>query len=171
MGDMLSLIEKVEENIDEKQALEMQRKMLANDFSLEDFREQLRQVKKLGSLQSIMDMLPNVGPFKELQNAEIDPKELVRTEAIINSMTAKERVNADLLNGSRRRRIAKGSGTTVQQVNQLLKQYRQARAMMRGIATGGAGSKKRKRSKGKRRGHGLRGPAPGGMGFRGLLGR
>ena len=171
MGDMLSLIEKVEESIDEKQALEMQRKMLANDFSLEDFRNQLRQVKKLGSLQSIVEMLPSAGPFKDLQNTEIDPKELVRTEAIINSMTAKERANADLLNGSRRRRIAKGSGTTVQQVNQLLKQYRQARAMMRGIATGGAGSKKRRKRKGKRRGYGPPGSAPAGMGFKGLLGR
>lgn len=171
MGDMLSLIEKVEGVIDEKEALEMQEKLLSADFSLGDFRDQLRQVKKLGSLQSIMEMLPSVGPFKELQNAELDPKELVRTEAIINSMTARERDNSELLNGSRRRRIAKGSGTTVQQVNQLLKQYRQARAMMRGITLGGAGSKKRKKRKGTKRGHGPRGMGPGGIDLKGLLGR
>ncbi len=176
MGDMLSLIEKVEDTIDEKEALEMQEKLLSADFSLGDFRDQLRQVKKLGSLQSIMEMLPSVGPFKELQNAELDPKELVRTEAIINSMTAKERAKSELLNGSRRRRIAKGSGTTVQQVNQLLKQYRQARAMMRGITLGGSGSKKRKKRKGSKRGHVPRGTGPGGMmpggiDIKGLLGR
>ena len=161
LGDMLTLIEKVEEEIDQKEAVEMQERMLADGFTLEDFRSQLRQVRKLGSLQSIIDMLPNAGPFQQLQQAEIDPKELARTEAIINSMTAKERTNADILNGSRRRRVAAGSGTTVQQVNQLLKQYRQARDMMKGMAAGAPGTRRRKKGKrGKRR----RGSRPLGMG-------
>ena len=177
MGDMLSLIEKVEADVDEKQAREMQERMLANQFSLEDFRNQLRQVKKMGSLQSIVDMLPSTGPFKDLQQAEIDPKGLSRTEAIINSMTAQERANADILNGSRRRRIANGSGTTVQQVNQLLKQYRQARDMMRGLAPTGVASRSRKKNrKGKRRrgrsrGMGPKPMGPGGMDIGRLLGR
>lgn len=178
LGDVLTLIEKVEDEIDQKEAVAMQERMLSDSFTLDDFRGQLRQVRKLGSLQSIIDMLPSTGPFKELQQAEIDPKELVRTEAIINSMTAKERANADTLNGSRRRRVAAGSGTTVQQVNQLLKQYRQARDMMKGIAAGAPGTRRRRKGKrGKRRRgsrpHGM-GPGqlgPGGMDFSKLLGR
>jgi signal recognition particle subunit SRP54 len=144
MGDMLSFIEKVEESIDEKQALEMHEKLLDNDFTLEDFRQQLRQIKKLGPLESVLSMLPQVGPFKQLQGVQVDPKELDRVEAIINSMTFRERLNFQLINGSRRRRIAKGSGTTVQQVNQLLKQYRQARQMMRSLSGGLRKGKKRK---------------------------
>ena len=176
MGDMLTLIEKVEEEIDQKEAAAMQERMLSDRFTLDDFRGQLRQVRKLGSLQSIIDMLPSAGPFQALQQAEIDPKDLTRTEAIINSMTAKERANADILNGSRRRRVAAGSGTTVQQVNQLLKRYRQARDMMKGIAAGAPGTR-RKGKKGKRR-RGSRLPglgpgqvAPGGLDFSKLLGR
>lgn len=178
MGDMMTLIEKVEEEVDQKEARDLQERMLANQFTLEDFRQQLRQVRKVGSLQSIIDMLPNVGPLKQLQDAEIDPQELARTEAIINSMTAKERANADLLNGSRRRRIATGSGTTVQQVNQVLKQYRQARDMMRGLAPGGPGSRKRKRNRKGKRGRGGSQPGfgpgamgPGGMDLGRMLGR
>jgi len=144
MGDMLSFIEKVEESIDEKQALEMQEKLLDNDFTLEDFRQQLRQIKKLGPLESVLSMLPQVGPFKQLQDVQVNPKELDRVEAIINSMTIRERLNFQLINGSRRRRIAKGSGTSVQQVNQLLKQYRQARQMMRSLSGGLRKGKKRK---------------------------
>ncbi len=143
MGDVLSLIEKVEGTIDEKQARELHQKVLDNEFTLEDFRQQLRQLRKLGPLESILSMLPQVGPFKQLQGAEIDPKELGRVEAIINSMTRRERINFQIINGSRRRRIARGSGTTVQQVNQLLKQYRQARQMMRSLS-GGFGKKKRR---------------------------
>ncbi len=143
MGDVLSLIEKVEETIDEKQALEMHQKMLDNDFTLEDFRMQLRQLKKLGPLESLLSMLPQIGPLKELQNAQIDPKEMGRVEAIIGSMTSRERRNHEIINGSRRRRIAKGSGTTVQQVNQLLRQFRQARDMMRSLSRGVKGKKKR----------------------------
>ena len=152
MGDMLTLIEKVEEDIDEKQAREMEQRVLKAQFTLEDFRKQLGQVKKLGSLQSIIDMLPTAGPFQQIKAADVDPKQLTRTEAIINSMTPQERANADILNGSRRRRIANGSGTTVQDVNQLLKRYRQARDMMRGIsAEVGGPQRRKKRRKSKRR--------------------
>jgi signal recognition particle subunit SRP54 len=138
MGDMLSLIEKVEENIDQKQAEEMQRKLLEDEFTLEDFRDQLRQIRKLGPLESILGMMPNLGPIKQLKDVKVDENELTRVVAIIDSMTPKERSNHMIINGARRRRIAKGSGTTVQEVNNLLKQYAQARKMMKSI-TGGAG--------------------------------
>ena len=143
MGDVMSLIEKVEEQIDQKQAIEMQRKVLDNDFTLEDFRQQLKQLKKLGPLESILGMLPQVGPLQGLQNVDVDPKEMLRIEAIISSMTFKERLNHEVINGRRRRRIAKGSGTSVQQVNQLLRQYRQMRRMMRSLTGGGKKSKRR----------------------------
>ena len=178
MGDMLSLIEKVETEIDQKQAREMEARILADQFTLEDFRKQIGQVKSMGSFQSIVDMMPNVGPFKQLKDSDVDLKEFVRTEAIINSMTAEERANADILNGSRRRRIASGSGTTVQQVNQMLKQYRQARNMMRGMVSTGSGSRsnKKRNRKGRRRGGRSRGMGPrpmstGGVDMSRLLGR
>jgi signal recognition particle subunit SRP54 len=133
MGDILSLIEKAEEVVDKKKAAEMQQKMLSDSFTLEDFRDQLKQIRKLGSLEQIMSMLPSIGPFKEMQKQKVDEKELGRVEAIINSMTPKERRNHQLINGSRRKRIAKGSGTSVQQVNQLLKQYAQTRKVMKGM--------------------------------------
>src|SRR6187431_2170239 len=128
MGDVLSLIEKAQEVVDQKQALETLKK---DSFTLEDFRDQLRQIKKLGSMEQILAMLPSVGPFKDMQKAKVDEKELGRTEAIINSMTPRERRNHQILNGSRKKRIAKGSGTSVQEVNQLLKQYVQAQKMMK----------------------------------------
>jgi signal recognition particle subunit SRP54 len=128
MGDVLSLIEKAQEVVDQKQALETLKK---DTFTLEDFRDQLRQIKKLGTMEQILGMLPSVGPFKDMQKAKVDEKELVRTEAIIDSMTPKERRNHQIINGSRRKRIAKGSGTSVQEVNQLLKQYVQAQKMMK----------------------------------------
>jgi signal recognition particle subunit SRP54 len=128
MGDVLSLIEKAQEVVDQKQALATLKK---DTFTLEDFRDQLRQIKKLGSMEQILSMLPSVGPFKDMQKAKVDEKELVRTEAIIDSMTDKERRNHQIINGSRRKRIAKGSGTSVQEVNQLLKQYVQAQKMMK----------------------------------------
>jgi signal recognition particle subunit SRP54 len=128
MGDVLSLIEKAQEVVDQKQALETLKK---DTFTLEDFRDQLRQIKKLGTMDQILGMLPSVGPFKDMQKAKVDEKELVRTEAIIDSMTPKERRNHQIINGSRRKRIAKGSGTSVQEVNQLLKQYVQAQKMMK----------------------------------------
>jgi signal recognition particle subunit SRP54 len=132
MGDVLSLIEKVEESIDQKQAMEMQDKLLHNEFSLEDFRDQLIQVRKLGPLENILKMIPGMGD--QLKGVKVDEKELTRIVAIINSMTPKERRNHMLINGSRRRRIARGSGSSVQEVNQLLKQYGQARKMMRSFS-------------------------------------
>jgi signal recognition particle subunit SRP54 len=162
MGDVLSLIERVEEQIDKKDALEMQDKLLHNEITLEDFQKQLRQLKKMGSLQSLLSMLPSVGPFKDLQNVNMDPKELVRIEAIISSMTAKERKNHEIINGSRRRRIARGSGVEVQDVNALLKQYREARRMMRSLTGGMAGVGAKRKGKGKKKGR-RRGTAPGGM--------
>jgi len=133
MGDILSLIEKAEEVVDKKKAVELQEKMLSDSFTLDDFRDQLKQIRKLGALDQILSMLPSIGPFKDLQKVKVDEKELVRVEAIINSMTPKERRNHQIINGSRRKRIAKGSGTSVQQVNQLLKQYVQTRKMMKGM--------------------------------------
>ena len=133
MGDILSLIEKAEEVVDKKKAVELQEKMLSDNFTLDDFRDQLKQIRKLGSLDQILSMLPSIGPFKDMQKTKVDEKELVRVEAIINSMTPKERRNHQIINGSRRKRIAKGSGTSVQQVNQLLKQYVQTRKMMKGM--------------------------------------
>ena len=140
MGDILSLIERAEETMDRKKSEEFAKKALTGDgFSLEDFRDQLRQVKKMGSLQSIVKMLPSVGPFQGLQKASdnIDEKQLVRTEAIINSMTAHERDHHEVINGSRRKRIARGSGTSVQEVNQLLRQYAQMRKMFRSMSKSG----------------------------------
>jgi signal recognition particle subunit SRP54 len=134
MGDILSLIERAEEKLDRKKAQEFTSKALSGDgFSLEDFRDQLRQVKKMGSLQSIIKMLPSVGPFANMQKAadNIDEKQLVRVEAIINSMTSKERRHHEIINGSRRKRIARGSGTSIQEVNQVLRQYAQMRKMFK----------------------------------------
>src|ERR1700733_13792277 len=132
MGDVLTLIEKAEKTIDEKQARELQRKLREDDFTLEDFRDQLQQVRKMGSIESIMGMLPKIGPFANLpKNPEIDEKRLGSVEAIINSMTAKERANSNLIDGKRRKRIALGSGTSVQEVNQVLKQYADMRKMIK----------------------------------------
>src|SRR6478736_1742482 len=134
MGDILSLIEKAEENVDQKKAQEFAQKALGGEgFSLEDFRDQLRQVKKLGSLQSVIKMLPSIGPFANMQKAadSVDEGQINRVEAIINSMTPKERSHHEIINGSRRKRIARGSGTSVQEVNQLLRQYAQMRKMFK----------------------------------------
>jgi len=137
MGDVMSLIERVEETIDQKQAEEMQRKLLDDDFTLADFRDQMRQLRKLGPLESILGMMPQLGPLKDLKNMKVDEGEITRLVAIIDSMTAKERANHMIINGARRRRIAKGSGTSVQEVNTLLKQYSQARKMMKSFTGGG----------------------------------
>ena len=136
MGDVLSLIEKVEENIDQKKAEEMQRKLIDNEFTLDDFRDQIKQIRKLGPLESLLGMMPQIGPMKGLKDFKVDEKEITRVVAIIDSMTPHERVNHMIINGSRRRRIAKGSGTSVQEVNSLLKQYSQARKMMKSLTTG-----------------------------------
>jgi signal recognition particle subunit SRP54 len=140
MGDIMTLIEKAEENLDRKKSEEFAKRALSGDgFSLEDFRDQLRQVRKLGSLQSIMKMLPSVGPFSGMQQMadHVDEKQFVRIEAIINSMTQKERNHHEIISGTRRKRIANGSGTTVQEVNQLLRQYAQMRKMFKGVGKGG----------------------------------
>ena len=140
MGDIMSLIEKAEEKLDKRKSEDFARKALSGDgFSLEDFRDQLRQIKKLGSLESIMKMLPSVGPFAGMQQmaGQVDDKQLSRVEAIINSMTQKERDHHEIISGSRRKRIANGSGTTVQEVNQLLKQYAQMRKLFKGMGKGG----------------------------------
>ncbi|MEK7752442.1 MAG: signal recognition particle protein [Acidobacteriota bacterium] len=141
MGDVLSFIEKVEGNIDQKKAEEMQRKLIDNEFTLEDFRDQLKQLRKLGSLESILGMMPQIGPLKDLKSAKVDEKEITRVVAIVDSMTHKERDNHMIINGSRRRRIARGSGTSVQEVNQLLKQYSQARKMMKTFSGGFMGKR------------------------------
>src|SRR6516164_1127521 len=144
MGDIMSLIEKAEQKIDQKKAAELATRALAGDgFSLDDFRDQLRQVKKLGSLQSVIKMLPSIGPFANMQKAadNVDEGQLVRVEAIINSMTQHERLHHEVINGSRRKRIARGSGTSVQEVNQLLRQYAQMRKMFKDIGKASFGRK------------------------------
>src|SRR5271170_4800248 len=140
MGDIASLLEKAEEKLDKKKSEEFAKKALSGDgFSLEDFRDQLRQIRKLGSLQSIMKMLPSVGPLAGMQQMadQVDEKQFVRVEAIINSMTSKERNHHEIISGSRRKRIAAGSGTSVQEVNQLLRQYAQMRKMFKNVGKGG----------------------------------
>ncbi|HEX6665653.1 MAG TPA: signal recognition particle protein [Solirubrobacterales bacterium] len=136
MGDVLSLIEKAEQQVDEKQAEELQEKMRKDQFTLEDFLTQMRQVRKMGPLSGIIGMLPGMGAMKQLKNADVDEGQLDRVEAIILSMTPSERANPGQINGSRRKRIANGSGTKVQQVKQLLKQFDQMRVMMRSMANG-----------------------------------
>jgi len=137
MGDMLSLIEKAQEEFDEKEALKLAKKLRKREFDLEDFLSQLRQLKKLGSLEQIMSMLPGMGQLKQLKNMKPDEKDLVRVEAIINSMTKEERGNYKSVNGSRRRRIALGSGTTIQDVNRLLKNFAQTKKMMENLTRKG----------------------------------
>jgi len=137
MGDMLSLIEKAQEEFDEKEALKLAKKLKKREFDLEDFLGQLRQLKKLGSLEQIMSMIPGLGQLKQLKNMKPDEKELGRVEAIINSMTRVERENYKIINGSRRRRIALGSGTTIQDVNRLLKNFAQTKKMMENLTRKG----------------------------------
>jgi signal recognition particle subunit SRP54 len=144
MGDIMTLVEQAQEKIDQKKAQEFASKALAGGgFSLEDFRDQLRQVKKLGSLQNVIKMLPSIGPFAGMQKAadKVDDKQLTRVEAIINSMTQHEREHHEVINGSRRKRIARGSGTSVQEVNQLLRQYAQMRKMFKDMGKANFGRK------------------------------
>jgi len=135
MGDILSLIEKAEEKIDKQKAMDVHRKLQTDTFSLEDFRDQLNQVRKMGPMEQMLGMLPKVGIFKDASKVKVEEKELIHIEAIINSMTPQERRNHEIINGKRRKRIAKGSGTSVQQVNQVLKQYFQMRKMMKSMST------------------------------------
>ncbi len=134
MGDVLSLIEKAEQFVDKDKAEELERKIRKAEFGLDDMLDQLRQIRKMGSLTSVLGMLPGVG--KQLKNAKIDDGQLDRVEAMILSMTLAERQNPKLINGSRRLRIAAGSGTSVQQINELLKQHEQMKKMMKSMASG-----------------------------------
>lgn len=136
MGDVLSLIEKAEEVVDEEHAQEMLKKMQRNEFTLEDFRQQLRQLRRLGPLEQVLGMLPQMGPLKGLNKLQVDEKQLTYLEAIINSMTLKERAAYKSINASRRKRIAKGSGRPVSEVNRLLKQYVQTKKMMNKVSKG-----------------------------------
>ena len=132
MGDIMSLIEKAESAFDRKTALELERKLRKEEFTLEDFRDQLRQIRKMGPLEQLVDMLPKVGPLQNLpKDVSVDEKKLKQVEAIINSMTNEERRDHNVIDGKRRKRIAKGSGTSVQDVNQVIKQYLQMRQMMK----------------------------------------
>jgi signal recognition particle subunit SRP54 len=137
MGDVLSLIEQAESNIDRGEAERLALRMVEEEFTLEDLRDQLRQVRRMGPLSQVLEMLPKSGPFGKLQGASVDEGELRKTEAIIDSMTPLERRRPKVLNGSRRKRIAQGSGTKVQDVNRLLKQYVQMRKMMKQVKKGG----------------------------------
>jgi signal recognition particle subunit SRP54 len=132
MGDVLSLIERVEQSVDAKQVAELERKLRRSEFTLEDFRDQLRQIRKMGPLEQVLGMLPKVGPLAKVpKDVQVDESHLKRIEAIINSMTNSERNDHNVIDGKRRKRIARGSGTSVQEVNQVLKQYLQMRQMMK----------------------------------------
>ena len=132
MGDILSLIERAEQAVDKKAALELERKLRKDEFTLEDFRDQLRQIRKMGPLEQLVDMLPKIGPLQNLpKDASVDEGKLKQVEAIINSMTNQERSDHSVIDGKRRKRIAAGSGTSVQEVNQVIKQYMQMRTMMK----------------------------------------
>jgi len=148
MGDVLSLIERAEEAIDEESRAKLEQKLRLDDFTLEDMRDQLKTVKKMGPLDQVLGMIPGFGSMKQLneQRAQVDDKQIGRVEAIINSMTPDERRNHALINGSRRKRIAKGSGTSVEEVNRVLKQFVEMRKMLKtmgGLAGGGLKNQRR----------------------------
>jgi len=140
MGDVLSLIEKAEQAYDEKKAAELEQKMREATFTLDDYLDQFAQIKKMGSLESLLGMIPGMKPGA-MKDAQIDERAIARTEAIIKSMTPAERRNPDILNGSRKKRVAAGSGTTVEQVNRLLKQFDQTKKMMKQLASGKMGKR------------------------------
>jgi signal recognition particle subunit SRP54 len=137
MGDVLTMIEKAQALVDEKEAQALEKKLRKNQFTLEDFKDQMVQIRKMGSLSDLMAMIPGFNRIKQMKNMEVDDREFVRIEAIINSMTPLERQKHALINGSRRKRIANGSGTTIQDVNRLLKNYAQILKMMKKINKGG----------------------------------
>jgi len=139
MGDVLTLIEKAQETIDVEKAAELERKVREESFTLDDFREQLVQVKKMGPLEEIVDMIPGMGNLKKTGNLQVGDKELKKIEAIINSMTTKERLNHTIISGSRRKRIARGSGTKLQDINRLLKQFVQMKKMLKSFSSGKGG--------------------------------
>ena len=131
MGDVMSLIEKAQSAFDEDKAKEMQAKMKSSDFTFDDFLDQMQQIKKMGPLKNLLEMIPGMSQMKQLKDVDIDDKELVKIEAIIQSMTKKERQNPSIINASRKKRIAMGSGTHVSQVNRLLKQFEESKKMMK----------------------------------------
>jgi len=137
MGDVLTLIEKAQTAVDEKKARELEKKLKKNQFTLDDFRDQMVQIRKMGSVKDLLKMIPGVGGSKQLKKLDVDEKEFVRIEAIINSMTPQERHKHTIINGSRRKRIAKGSGTKVQDVNKLLKNYAQVMKIIKKMNKGG----------------------------------
>ena len=137
MGDVLTFIEKAQSVVDEKKAVELEKKLRKNQFTLEDFRNQMIQIRKMGSIGDILKMIPGAGNMKQLKNFKVDESELTKIEAIINSMTPLERSQYTIINGSRRKRIAKGSGTTVQDINKLVKNYAQVMKMIKKINKGG----------------------------------
>ncbi|HHU32268.1 MAG TPA: signal recognition particle protein [Clostridia bacterium] len=147
MGDILTFIEKAQANLDAEKAREMEKKLRQQQFTLEDFLDQLQQMKSMGPLEDILGMIPGLGANKHLKNFKVDEKELAHTEAIIRSMTPEERRNPNMINGSRKRRIAKGSGVSVQHVNRLLKQFSEAQKMMKHL-----GGLKKHSKKGKKAG-------------------
>jgi len=128
MGDVLSLIEQAQKSFDQKEAETLQKRILEDSFTFDDLKEQLKKVRSMGPLESVLGMIPG---FNKMKNVTVDEREFVKVEAVINSMTAKERVNHSLLNGSRRKRIALGSGTTVADVNRVIKQYVELRKMLK----------------------------------------
>jgi signal recognition particle subunit SRP54 len=134
MGDVMTLIEKAEASYDEEQAAELERKFRKQEFGLDDFLDQMKQVRRLGPLQSLLGMIPGVG--KELRGVKVDEREFDRLQAIILAMTPQERRHPELIKGSRRLRIARGSGTNVQAVKALIKQFEQMRKVMRQVANG-----------------------------------
>lgn len=147
MGDVLSLIEKAQDNIDEKKAKELEQKMRSASFTFDDFLDQMDQVKSMGPLDELLGMLPGANKMKGLKNVQIDDKQLVHVEAIIQSMTKKERQDPSLMNASRKKRIAKGSGRPISEVNRLLKQFDEMKKMMKQMS-GMQGGKKGKKKKG-----------------------
>ncbi|HLS35097.1 MAG TPA: signal recognition particle protein [Bacillota bacterium] len=145
MGDVLTLIEKAESQVDEKQAKELEEKIRTMSFTFDDFLEQMGQVRNMGPLEDLIAMIPGANRMKGLQNAQIDESQLAQVEAIIQSMTKEERVDPDIINASRRRRIAKGSGTSVPQVNRLIKQFNEMKKMMKQMTNMGKGKRGRGR--------------------------
>jgi signal recognition particle subunit SRP54 len=145
MGDVLSLIEKAEQAIDVEDAARLEEKLRLDDFTLDDFRDQLRMLKKMGPLESVLGMIPGLGSMKQLADQKPDEKQLAQVEAIISSMTPGERRNHAVINGSRRKRIAKGSGTSVEEVNKLLKQFIQMRKMLKTLGGMAGGGKAKRR--------------------------
>ena len=138
MGDVVSLVERAQEQFDEEEAKKLQRKLARNQFDFNDFLAQIEQIKKMGNIKELMGMIPGVG--KAIKDLDIDDNAFKSVEAIIRSMTPKERANPDIINASRRDRIARGSGTNIQEVNRLMKQFEQIRKVMKGVAGGKMGN-------------------------------